>query len=141
MRRPRPACGEAHDILRADEALEERALQHEAEVAIPQFFEQRKEALDVALPRVRALINQLGEIPLAHGTQLENSLAHEVEFLSCAGDRRELRGALPRQIAHRAVRREARMDRLVFAPGRDDLHALGIEPQRRRDPHAAAGIA
>src|SRR5439155_24268101 len=99
---------------------------------VAQLFEEGEEALDIALPGVRALMDELGEVALPDGPELEQALAHEVEPLAGAGHRGELGGPLPGEIAHRATGREARVRRCVVAARRDDLHAVGIEAERRR---------
>jgi hypothetical protein len=40
----------ADDVLRADQALEERALQDDAEASVANLVEQGEEPLDIALP-------------------------------------------------------------------------------------------
>ena len=137
-RRARP---EPHDVLRADQALKECALEDEPEGGVPQFFEQREEPLDVPLPRVRPLMNQLREIAFAHRPKLENPLAHEVEAFPRARDGGELRGALARQVTHRAVRRKARMHGLVPLPAVMIFTRSGYSQSVAGMPHAAAGIA
>ena len=119
--------------------MEERPLEHEPELDIAQFFQERKEPLDVALPRVRTLMNELREIAFAHGAQLEDPLTHEVEALPRAGDRGQLRRALAGQIAHRPVLRETGMHGFMSAASGDDLHAIRIEPERGGNPACRRG--
>jgi hypothetical protein len=129
-----PCRSEPHDVLRAEEPLEERPLQERTEARLAQFFEEREEPLDVAFPGVGPLMDEFRQVRLAHGPELEQTLAHEVEPLPCAGHGGQLLRTLPRQVAHRAMHGKARVQRLVPAAGRDDLHAIRIEPERGGEP-------
>src|SRR5690606_4611239 len=107
--RPR---SELDDVLGAEELREEGAFEQAGEALLSHLLEQGEEPLDVSLPGVGPGMDQLGQVALAHGAELQEALPHEVEALSGPGDRGQLLGALARQVARLAEARKARMGRL-----------------------------
>jgi hypothetical protein len=124
-------------------APEEGPPEQPQEALVAELLQEAEEPLDVRLPGEGAGVDELGEVRLADGSELEDALAHEVEPLALARHRGELLGPLAGEIAGPAVPGKARMGLLEAPAGGGDPHPVGVEVERGGDAAGAGrhGVA